>query len=149
MGVTSPRPRAYLRHPTDIPIRIKVMAVAEQRHAPLKDVCIGGLACRIEYALEIGTPVNVCIDCVSPPFEAAGRVVWCRQCDGRHELGIQFMQEEDAYAARMVEQICHIEHYRNEVLRREGRLLDGHSAATEWIGKYAADFPSFQPPAGD
>ena len=40
----------------------------------------------------------------------------------------------------MVEQVCQIEHYRQAVLRQEGRALDGEAAAPEWIARYAADF---------
>jgi hypothetical protein len=42
----------------------------------------------------------------------------------------------------MIEQICHIEHYRQEVLRVEGRKLSSKEAASEWISKYARDFPA-------
>ena len=42
----------------------------------------------------------------------------------------------------MIEQICHIEHYRKEVERLEGRALSAHEAAGEWISKYAGDFPA-------
>lgn len=44
----------------------------------------------------------------------------------------------------MVEQVQHIEHYRQEVLRVEGRELDGDSAALEWITRFAAHFPSIE-----
>ena len=44
----------------------------------------------------------------------------------------------------MVEQICHIEHYKSEVLAREGRHLDGEQAAREWIQKFAHGFPAFE-----
>ena len=40
----------------------------------------------------------------------------------------------------MTEQICHIEHYKQEVMKREGRRLDCSQAAMEWIDKYARDF---------
>lgn len=42
----------------------------------------------------------------------------------------------------MVEQVCYIENYRQEVLRKEGRQLDGEAAAREWIDRFAASFPS-------
>ena len=42
---------------------------------------------------------------------------------------------------RMVEQICHIEHYRNELLQTEGREISSEVAAKEWIEKYAHTFP--------
>jgi hypothetical protein len=44
----------------------------------------------------------------------------------------------------MVEQVCHIEHYRNEVLALEGRRLSTKQAAEEWIKKYSASFPNLQ-----
>jgi hypothetical protein len=41
----------------------------------------------------------------------------------------------------MVEQICHIEDYRQSVCRVEGRQLSAEEAAVEWIAQYAAQFP--------
>ena len=48
----------------------------------------------------------------------------------------------------MVEQICHIEQYRREVLKKEGRRLSSEEAASEWIVKYASDFPDTGPDDG-
>lgn len=144
MGASAPAARAFLRHPSDVPIHINAQPIQERVDQRLMDVSLGGLACRSEHAMDVGTEVEISIELVSPPFLAEGRVAWCRRCKGHHELGIQFVQREDAFAARMVEQICHIEHYRNEVLRLEGRVLDAHAAAEEWIGKYAADFPGLR-----
>jgi hypothetical protein len=92
--------------------------------------------------LTVGARVVLTIPIVQPAFRAAGSVVWCRR-DGRdYEVGIRFQEAADVFAARMVEQICQIEHYRQEVLRSEGRVLDGEEAALEWIARYAAQFPS-------
>jgi len=38
--------------------------------------------------------------------------------------------------------VCHIEDYRQSVSRIEGRQLSAEEAATEWIDRYARDFPS-------
>jgi hypothetical protein len=54
------------------------------------------------------------------------------------------MEAEGAFSTRMVEQVQHIEHYRQEVLRVEGRLLDDDSAALEWIERFAAAFPPIE-----
>ncbi len=51
------------------------------------------------------------------------------------------MEAEVQFATRMVAQVQHIKHYRQEVLRLEGRVLDDDSAALEWIERYAATFP--------
>lgn len=133
--------RCFLRHPADIPIEITADGVRQHASRRMKDVGLGGLSCRSERALEIGATVMVGIDVVRPPFRAEGTVVWCRRQGLHYEVGIRFMRADDAFAARMVEQICHIEHYRNEVLRIEGRVLDGETAAVEWITRYAGQFP--------
>ena len=43
----------------------------------------------------------------------------------------------------MIEQICHIEHYRHEIEQVEGRKLNSEEAAREWIQRYASEFPVF------
>ncbi|HSD39718.1 MAG TPA: PilZ domain-containing protein [Rhodocyclaceae bacterium] len=133
--------RAFLRHPSDVPIDVHAQPIQGHAGQRLMDVSLGGLACRSECEMDVGTHVDISIELVSPPFQAEGEVAWCRRRNGHHEIGIRFLQREDAFAARMVEQICHIEHYRNEVMRLEGRVLDARTAAEEWISKYAADFP--------
>ena len=54
------------------------------------------------------------------------------------------MKAEGAFSTRMVEQVQQIRHYRQEVLRVEGRMLDDDSAAREWIARYAATFPPIE-----
>ncbi|MBS1208074.1 MAG: type pilus assembly PilZ [Proteobacteria bacterium] len=133
--------RAYLRHPSEMPIRIHCEGQLGKAMRRLRNVSIGGLACHSEEPLEVGSEVSVEIPIGLPPFHARGAVVWCRHAHSCYELGIQFVAHEDAFAARMVEQLCYIERYRREVREKEGRELDSTSAATEWIAKYAANFP--------
>ena len=71
-----------------------------------------------------------------------GNVVWCDEADGAYEIGVEFEHGRDTFRMRMIEQICHIEHYRNEVERNEGRELSSQDAAREWIARFAGDFPS-------
>lgn len=134
--------RSFLRHPVDIPIEIEAEDRRQRESRRLKDVSLGGLACRSERPLTIGAGVVVTIPLVTPVFHAPCSVVWCRRHGAHYEVGIRFTQVEDVFAARMVEQVCQIEHYRQEVLRHEGRVLDGEAAAQEWVARYAADFPA-------
>ena len=48
---------------------------------------------------------------------------------------------ETAFAVRMIEQVCHIEQYRQQVSKKEGRELSRDGAALEWITQHAALFP--------
>jgi hypothetical protein len=90
-----------------------------------------------------GAHVHICIPYVQPAFEADARVAWCEpsEIDG-YELGVTFLDAEVAFLARMVEQVCHIEDYRQSVGRIEGRQLTAEEAATEWIERYAGEFPA-------
>jgi hypothetical protein len=133
--------RAFIRHPSDIPIELLAERRIPAANGELHDVSLGGLSCRSEKRLNVGALVRVKIPFVRPPFETEGRVVWCRRSNSEYEVGIQFIEVQAAFKARMVEQICHIEHYKNEIREREGRELSGHQAAMEWISKYASQFP--------
>lgn len=53
-------------------------------------------------------------------------------------------RKREAFAARMVEQLCHIAHYRLLAATDEGRSLSEERAAYEWIARFAARFPGFE-----
>ncbi len=134
--------RAYIRHPADVPIEFSPVADIEREKTIVQDISLGGLSFSSAKRLPVGATVTIKIPIVEPPFEAQAKVVWCLARPDRYEAGIEFVSAEDAYTARMVEQICHIEHYRMWVKEVEGRDLDGENAALEWIDKYAKDFPN-------
>lgn len=134
--------RSFIRHPTDIPIDVVSAEPGVNDITKLRNVGLGGLCYRSESSREIGTYVKIRIPAIKPLFELPARVAWCQANDDAFEIGVQFMAEDDAYKARMIEQLCHIEHYRSQVLAQEGRTLSGQEAAAEWIEKFAADFPN-------
>lgn len=126
-----------------MPIRIHCEETARSTIRNLANVGIGGLACRSDEAMPVGCEVTVEIPISGAPFRARGSVRWCRSLKQGYELGIQFIAQEDAFAARMVEQLCYIERYRLQVKQKEGRNIDSAEAAIEWINIYATQFPEF------
>ncbi len=155
---------AFIRHPSDIPIELlRHQGSTASDRAECLDACLapgntspdeahaigtgsgvsqGGLCCRVSESFAAGERVSVRIALVRPVFEIAGEVVWCRQRSSSWEVAVRFLNAQDAYAARMIEQICHIESYKADMLRREGRALSAEEAAQEWIANYAEHFPS-------
>lgn len=134
--------RSYIRHPSDIPIEFRQEQVAPLETEHLNDISCGGLSFTSQTPIDLDAVIRVRIPYVKPAFEAPCRVSWCRRNGEQFVIGVEFMAAEDEYRARMVEQVCHIEHYKKEVLEREGRVLTGEQAAREWIRKFAKDFPS-------
>lgn len=133
--------RKYIRHPSDIPILYDMVEVVSDRREYLKNISVGGLCFRSKRHLEVGTKISIKIPLTRPVFEGLGVVAWCQSREEHYEVGVQFIDEKTGFRARMVEQVCHIEHYKREIREREGRELSGEQAAVEWIRKYAKDFP--------
>ena len=134
--------RSFIRHPSDIPIEFSVENRQSSVSIPMKDVSVGGLSFSSNENMEKGTLLHICINAVQPTFEADGVVVWSRQDGEQFIIGMEFLHKEDIFLARMVEQICHIEHYRMEMGEKEGRQLTSQQAAKEWITKFAKLFPN-------
>ncbi len=133
--------RNFIRHPIDIPIKVIENEGEDCLNQSLHDISIGGLRCLSDKPLAAGSEIKIIIDMVDPVLEIPGIVIWCRPVDESYELGIEYQGEKDVYSLRMVEQICHIEHYRKEVQIREGRNISSEQAAREWITKFAGKFP--------
>lgn len=133
-------PRHYIRHPSEVPILIHVDDHADT--LVLKDIGLGGLCVHTASCLRDHTSILIQIPLLSPPFEARGRVVWCHYLAPEQALlGICFADLETAYAVRMIEQICHIESYRQQISRERGYECSSEEAAFEWISLYAPHFP--------
>lgn len=132
--------RAFIRHPSDIPIEIQVENPVIAKEESLNDVSVGGLALFSDSAYRANTVLKIKIQLVTPAFEARGKVAWCNRAGSCYEVGIEFLETKDAFRARMIEQICQIEHYKKEIREKEGRTLNGKEAALEWIRKYAGSF---------
>jgi hypothetical protein len=138
--------RKFIRHPADVPIQVTLECTEDENDETvdqtITNVSLGGLAFVSQKPLEVLQRVRVCIPLLREDNNLVGNVVWCEKAGKSYEIGIEFEKSRDVFRLRMIEQICHIEHYRKEVERLEGRELSSHEAAGEWISKYASDFPA-------
>jgi hypothetical protein len=138
--------RKFIRHPAGVPLQVTLDWVEEENDESvdqtITNVSLGGLAFVSQKPLEVLQRVRICIPLLQQDNYLVGNVVWCEKSGKSYEIGIEFEKTRDAFRIRMIEQICHIEHYRKEVERLEGRELSAQEAAGEWISKYAGDFPA-------
>jgi len=136
--------RQYIRHPSEMPIHYQVNETSNKNSFEtkvLRDVSPGGLSFHTEQQMDTGDSLHIEIQVEPPPFSADGTVVWCRKEKDGFQVGLQFEDADVNFSLRMIEQICHIEQYRQDILKKEGRKLNSEEAAQEWISIYAADFP--------
>lgn len=134
--------RNFVRHPSDVPIACTMADMAVPGSDYLRNVSEGGLAFLSTAEVRIGATVVIRIPAIDPQVSLRGVVVWCEALErNQYEVGVRFVDENNHFRMRMVEQICHIEHFKREIQETEGRTLSGEEAALEWIRRYATDFP--------
>lgn len=133
--------RQYIRHPISIPIQVASGDV-EEDELQVKDVSGGGLCFTCEKNYNAGDKVNIAISLCHPEFRAEGVVCWCEKKEQGYLIGVVFLEKDVFFALRMVEQICHIENYRQQMIKQSGQAMSTEIAAAEWIQKHASDFPN-------
>lgn len=133
--------RRFIRHTADVPIEVRTVEGQPPHTRTGVNISAGGLSFLSDDNLPVGTLVDIRIDSVQPPFSARARVVWARREQDSCHVGVQFLDDNDAFRVRMVEQVCAIEQYRRQVTE-EGRLLTREAAAREWIERYGSRFPT-------
>jgi len=110
----------------------------------LDNVSLGGLAFKSSQAIPNGQSVKISFPLLNEKHSLSGQVVWNKKTGNGFEVGLKFDDPDEIFRLRMIEQICHIEHYRTEVERQDGRYLTSEEAAREWISLYAAEFPGLE-----
>jgi hypothetical protein len=128
----------YIRHPTEIPVEICSLSptlnnIQTQPHDGV------GISFICTYPWQQGTFIKIRLPMVKPAFEAIVEIVWVRKRHSYYEVGVKFLNEEEAFQGRMCEQMCRIEIYRQKQAG-EGRKLSVDDAAMEWISRYAEQF---------
>jgi len=141
--------RHYIRHPTDIPIEVipenNLPTLTDNLNNALQvermeNVSFGGLMFQSAIPYAQNKCMLVKIKSTSPEFEGHAVVSWCRKTGKNYLVGLEFTDKDSEFKVHMVEQVCHIIHYRKQVLEMEGRKIGNDEAAKEWIAQYAADF---------
>lgn len=134
--------RQFIRHPSNIPIEYCFLDKPVCMLDSINDVSVGGLSFQADNYIQPDSWLHLHIPINDNHFEIDAQVRWCKQREDQHfDVGVLFPDEKKAFSARMVEQVCYIEEYKQTVFEQEGRELSGDEAAAEWISKFATDFP--------
>jgi len=87
------------RYPANIQIEVKSRGQLKHAKHDTLNLSTGGLAFRGSRKLKPGDVVEVRIPFLSPPFETEARVAWCAALQGHHDVGVEFLGQDDAYTA--------------------------------------------------
>ncbi|MGS2717338.1 PilZ domain-containing protein [Eionea flava] len=141
--------RQFIRHPSNIPLEYCVTNEPSCNTDIVCNISEGGLSFHSHEYIAPDKWLHLYIPLSENYFETDAQVRWCERSiahssnDEHYHVGVSFCGSELAFSARMVEQVCHIEEYKQRVNEKEGRALNSDQAAAEWIEKYADTFPSF------
>lgn len=134
--------RHYIQHPPGIPLRYRL---GEKVRKPAQTRFTYRIGLRFLSANRIEPGKIILIN--YPDFPQVGIitgvVMWCEKIDDNYEIGVRFCDHRNAFRIRILEQLCHIEKYRQERRESEGRNLSREEAAREWISRYAYNFPAY------
>jgi len=140
--------RRHARHVTGIPIEV-TLDFNHGYHAEnenITNVSSGGLCFICSDRLHQNESVQVRFPVLNREHNLEGKVVWCNKTAMRYEVGLEFDDPEEVERLKMIDQICQIESFRQDLEKREGRKLSGEQAAREWVSKYAGDFEEVRTP---
>jgi hypothetical protein len=133
--------RNYIRHPTSIPIQVSTGNHAHEQ-VMVNNLSAGGLSFFTDIPVKVGSVVDLMIPCITPDYQGEGVIVWRRNQQPKgFEVGVRFANDDEYFRVRMVEQVCQIEEYRQQ-LAEVGRHISTEEAAHEWIKRFAANFDS-------
>ncbi|OGB63290.1 MAG: hypothetical protein A2Y94_15170 [Caldithrix sp. RBG_13_44_9] len=133
--------RKYIRHPLNIPIEYKIGNENFEFKDEVRNIGVGGICFCANSSITPETVLLIRIPSIDPEFSGLGRVIWCLEKNDGIEVGVEFIDEHDAYRIRLIEQICYIKTYQADALKKEGRQLTDEQAALEWTRKFASKFP--------
>ncbi len=134
--------RRHIRHVTGIPIEVNLEYHKSYKAEDdtITNVSLGGLCFIADDRLDINEPIQVRFPVLNRETRLDGKVVWCNKTDKGYEVGLEFDDPDEVERLKMIEQVRHIEQFREEVESREGRKLSGEQAAREWVSRYAGEF---------
>jgi len=105
-----------ISHPDQVPVEIDRIS---RKQAP-DHLYMGELAVNSEARIGVGTEVRLHMPTVDPDAKLCGRVIWLHERGDGFVLGISFHSHSEAFRMRMLEQLCHMAAFREQVAGEAG-----------------------------
>jgi len=103
----------------------------KQQSECLNDISFEGLSFESQVEYRRGTILTIIIPVAQPGFQVIAEVVWCKPNGGNYRVGTKFLQVQNGYRMKMLEQLSFIESYRKKVFFDEKRSLSCEQAYNE------------------
>lgn len=124
-------PRISTRLASNAGIDTTVSGRQKLQSERLNDISFEGLSFESQFEYRRGTILTINIPVTQPAFQVISEVVWCKPNGGNYKVGTKFLQIQNGYRMKMLEQLSFIETYRKKVFFDENRSLSCEQAYNE------------------
>ena len=131
----------HIGHPFDQPLTTRCISSSHGTNQ-INSLSGNGIRIRNTQNLPSGALIEVCTRIQEKELCFRGIILATSDEDPSDAL-VVFDDHEEAFKARMTEQLCHIASYQNQQAQA-GRALSDQEAAREWIEKYSPMFPKIE-----
>ena len=142
MTQTPVEKRRFFRHPVSVPIQYRTVTEKSSDKSSSVDVSEGGMCFVAERFLPVGTRLSLRIPVGDQVFKVNGQVAYCSSSRdaGQFRTGVAFLDAENAFRAKLAEEILQINEHQRRISRELGRVVTEEDAARDWIQKHAKNF---------
>ena len=135
----------FVAHTLFKPYGIKLTPISSALPAASSPSLQTGIYCHWQHPFVEGQNLRLFVPNLTREAAADTQVIACQMNELGYQLMLAFIDEEQVFRFRMVEQLCHIHQY-HQLLQHRGRRLSLNEAAGEWIDRFAGSFNSATAP---
>ncbi len=139
--------RHFIRHPLCLPLSYKVIEKSlkkDQENIPSEtiNVSLGGLLFPSKHPVDPESRIAIKMPFENKVFNIKAQVVRCSQNSKTklYDIAVSFLRTQEAFKAKMIEQIYLIAGYRDMLRLQSGKEISMEEASRKWIKRYSARF---------
>jgi len=139
--------RHFIRHPLCLPLSYKVIEKSLKReqeniHSRTIDVSLGGLLFPSKHQVDPESRIAIKMPFENKVFNVRAQVVRCiyNAETKLYDIAVHFLRTQEAFKAKMIEQIYLIAGYRDMLRLQLGKEISLEEASRKWIKRYSARF---------
>ena len=138
--------RRFIRHPLCLPLAFKVIKTAtknnEAQQSQTINISLGGLLFPSKHSVEVGAKILIQMPFENKVFHIKAKVVRCIKTSQKklYDIAVTFWRPQEAFKAKMIEQIYLIAEYRDLLSLQLGKEVSLEEASRKWIKRFSARF---------
>src|SRR3569623_530942 len=113
--------RRFIRHSLCFPLSFKILKKGSQERTKTINVSLGGLLFPAKQAVDAGSRILINMPFENKVFNIRAQVVRCTKSAKLYEVAVSFSSPQEAFKAKMIEQIYLIAEYRDLLTLQQGK----------------------------